>query len=325
MSQTGSGAGPYSPFSLSGEDADQAGGVAGQGAGAGEHGAEGLLALAAPAGGVPQLPGTAARLVRAPALGCRLAVPGRSVRCVPAMPAAHPQWEDHCVAQHHSHHRSTPPAHVDRVYRGHWAPGGGLVTIEDPDGTVTGVLTHVVRHSPSGLAWGCSGSGPADLARSLLIDALDDQARCPRCAGSGVWDAALGVDLNLEALSDGARNELIVDCPDCDHGWNPVIGRIYQRLKIAVISTLPPEGDWTLARGDILAFVADQAPRRALTARAPSAPGEKTMPSPPAPGPGGPPLVGAGRLLPERAAGRQMPSARGPVRRATRRAGGRAA
>lgn len=33
-------------------------------------------------------------------------------------------------------------------------------------------LRHYVRHSPTGFSWGYYGSGPADLARSLLWDAL---------------------------------------------------------------------------------------------------------------------------------------------------------
>lgn len=30
-------------------------------------------------------------------------------------------------------------------------------------------LNHVVRHSPTGIEWGYAGSGPADLARSVLL------------------------------------------------------------------------------------------------------------------------------------------------------------
>lgn len=33
-------------------------------------------------------------------------------------------------------------------------------------------LPHKVRHSPTGFAWGYGGSGPADLARSILADHL---------------------------------------------------------------------------------------------------------------------------------------------------------
>ena len=33
-------------------------------------------------------------------------------------------------------------------------------------------LLHRVRHSPDGFEWGYGGSGPADLARSILADVL---------------------------------------------------------------------------------------------------------------------------------------------------------
>lgn len=31
-------------------------------------------------------------------------------------------------------------------------------------------LTHIQKHSPTGMSWGYSGSGPADLALSILAD-----------------------------------------------------------------------------------------------------------------------------------------------------------
>jgi hypothetical protein len=38
-------------------------------------------------------------------------------------------------------------------------------------------LPHEVRHSPTGFEWGYLGSGPADLARCLLLDALPFEER----------------------------------------------------------------------------------------------------------------------------------------------------
>lgn len=40
-------------------------------------------------------------------------------------------------------------------------------TVVDRDGEVR-PLPHLVRHSPGGFSWGYGGSGPADLARSVL-------------------------------------------------------------------------------------------------------------------------------------------------------------
>lgn len=43
------------------------------------------------------------------------------------------------------------------------------------NGEARASVTHVVRHSPSGLEWGYGGSGPADLARSVLLALADEE------------------------------------------------------------------------------------------------------------------------------------------------------
>lgn len=62
------------------------------------------------------------------------------------------------------------------IYRGYSeddgsAMGPETVFVQDEQGTVTR-LKHEVRHSPDGFSWGYGGSGPADLARSILADHL---------------------------------------------------------------------------------------------------------------------------------------------------------
>ncbi len=47
------------------------------------------------------------------------------------------------------------------------------------DGTACATVRHVVRHSPTGIEWGYSGSGPADLAWSVLL-ALADEGTADR-------------------------------------------------------------------------------------------------------------------------------------------------
>ena len=54
-----------------------------------------------------------------------------------------------------------------------------LVKPDNDEGTGTAYeLRHHVRHSPTGFEWGYFGSGPAELARCILIDYLElhDQA-----------------------------------------------------------------------------------------------------------------------------------------------------
>ena len=63
--------------------------------------------------------------------------------------------------------------------------GEGWVTITR--GGEERLLRHAIRHSPTGLSWGYAGSGPADLALSVLTDALGQRARCAVCAATGGW------------------------------------------------------------------------------------------------------------------------------------------
>ncbi|CAB1129528.1 protein of unknown function [Candidatus Hydrogenisulfobacillus filiaventi] len=59
----------------------------------------------------------------------------------------------------------------ERVYVGLRRPHAEVVVLEEG---ATRPLRHVGNHSPSGFEWGYGGSGPADLARSLLADATGD-------------------------------------------------------------------------------------------------------------------------------------------------------
>ena len=54
-----------------------------------------------------------------------------------------------------------------------------VVLMRRVDGTATATVAHAERHSPSGIEWGYAGSGPADLARSVLL-ALADEATAER-------------------------------------------------------------------------------------------------------------------------------------------------
>ena len=49
-----------------------------------------------------------------------------------------------------------------------------VVLYRDIDGTAKASVPHVARHSPTGIEWGYRGSGPSDLARSVLISLFDE-------------------------------------------------------------------------------------------------------------------------------------------------------
>lgn len=64
------------------------------------------------------------------------------------------------------------------MYRGRRLnPGDGtlsdvLIEVSRDQGVTWHPLRHVEIHSPTGMSWGYDGSGPADLAVSILADAL---------------------------------------------------------------------------------------------------------------------------------------------------------
>lgn len=146
-----------------------------------------------------------------------------------------------------------PPAR----YRGRWNERGvPLVTVEDPCGRTLRVLAHVLRHSPDGFAWGYHGSGPADLARSLLIDALGDDARCATCAGTRActWDTTL--QRNVPSRTVPHRLADRYRCPDCQDGHSALVGRLYHAFEREVIAELPQQQSWTLTVDEIRTWVA---------------------------------------------------------------------
>jgi hypothetical protein len=129
------------------------------------------------------------------------------------------------------------------------------VTVFEPAAGWSAPLTHFLRHSPAGFEWGYGGSGPADLARALLIDALGPAALCPGCNGSEhvVWT---GPDTDNDpepwhpARHAGTDPELITDCT-CDDGIRALP---YHDFKFAVVAGWT--GDtWTITRAEILDFL----------------------------------------------------------------------
>lgn len=58
-----------------------------------------------------------------------------------------------------------------KYYMAERKPLGPVVTVNQ-EGEWDYTLPHICRHSPDGFEWGYGGSGPADLALSMLTDAV---------------------------------------------------------------------------------------------------------------------------------------------------------
>ncbi len=151
-----------------------------------------------------------------------------------------------------------PAAQAEIVYHGYRCDTSwpGIVVIETAAGQTLGPLRHVVRHSPTSLNWGYPGSGPADLARSLLIAALGDQARCPACVGSGklVLTSDDADQRSYLPERDGdVHPEVVLRCVDCDgDGYRSLP---YHQFKYAHVAKWGRE--WRITRAEILNWLAE--------------------------------------------------------------------
>jgi len=100
------------------------------------------------------------------------------VRLGPGLPVCTcPDWKRHGhghICKHIVMAQLTEPA---VAYVGIRTQEGALVWVvrNRPKGTTVEPLRHIVRHSPTGFEWGYLGSGPADLALSILADFLHDE------------------------------------------------------------------------------------------------------------------------------------------------------
>jgi hypothetical protein len=117
-------------------------------------------------------------------------------------------------------------------YRGYYQAGhGGVIEALAADDSTVAVVAHLPKHSPTGMSWGYHGSGPSDAARSLLIAAIGQAARCPLCRGTAP----------LSCL--------------CDMGYRQLP---YHQFKDEVIARLPEQ--WTLVRADVIWWLLKNVP-----------------------------------------------------------------
>lgn len=141
---------------------------------------------------------------------------------------------------------------------------------------LVGPLPHHSKHSPSGFSWGYAGSGPAELARCLLIDHLGDKAWCERCRGAGklVWrfprdgestdspswirsairavEAVLQYDPGVDygALTAAGDPHDVGPCDACWGERTSFPPATYQRLKFDKVTRWPIDG-WELTSVEI--------------------------------------------------------------------------
>jgi hypothetical protein len=112
-------------------------------------------------------------------------------------------------------------------YRGHRSAEDLAVVLVEHEGGWTENLAHHRKHTPAGFEWGYLGSGPAELARCLIIDHMGPRAWCAACEGTGINGPAyrhrdtLDPDQCWVCMGEGTS-------------FQPVV---YQSLKFEIVST----------------------------------------------------------------------------------------
>jgi hypothetical protein len=186
-------------------------------------------------------------------------------RVLDDMPALPPDPDDEefhrrKAAESRQHVHTGPPLPDKAVFVGR-PPKSVMIRMRSgifgrSDGVALGQLTHHVKHSPSGFAWGYGGSGPADLARCILIAVVGETARCQECAGT--TEVYVGDPANPRPFIPGVDNrDGFSPCFSCDCG-NAEVGDLYQRFKDNYVSKWPQDAGWEIRVGAVREWIAEQ-------------------------------------------------------------------
>lgn len=154
---------------------------------------------------------------------------------------------------------SAGPNGAATCYHGaRYASGEVRVIAHDAASGWRAPLVHIVTHAPiSGFSWGRPSAGAADLARSLLVDALGPHALCPACSGRCrvVW-LGPAADEDPEPYDPDRHAEVdedrITPCL-CLDGLRVLP---YHALKLAFVALLPDH--WKVGRDELLHWLLGQ-------------------------------------------------------------------
>jgi hypothetical protein len=117
-------------------------------------------------------------------------------------------------------------------YRANQRGGGCLVTVSDDAGDESVLSPAAIdskfelRHSPDGFQWGYAGSGPAELARAMLVRVIpdDDRVRHPRCYQAFKADTISRIkkdefEIDFKAVQEWFERWLVEHGETVARGW----------------------------------------------------------------------------------------------------------
>jgi hypothetical protein len=131
---------------------------------------------------------------------------------------------------------------MKKLYQGRRGESGAQVTVTDDNGTrPLPLCLEIINHSPDGFEWGYGGSGPAQLALALCVDALGGNNKVSGpCAG--IDDTGACEPLCKCALTEPHIKHKCA----CGNSWYKQsierARRIYQQFKFAHIAVIDDDG-----------------------------------------------------------------------------------
>jgi hypothetical protein len=148
-----------------------------------------------------------------------------------------------------------PTSDLDNSTVIHGYPGDRVV-LERADGTLLGPLPHLIKHSPTGFAWGYGGSGPAELSRCVLAAVLGPRAACSVCGGRGRLAPEEDGEDWREVAFDPARHDAdaAVACWNCEQGID-LPGTLYQQYKQTVVAAWPGGQEFRVTVAEVRAWL----------------------------------------------------------------------
>jgi hypothetical protein len=152
-----------------------------------------------------------------------------------------------------------------KLYQGRrYDSGAEVLVISDKGKYPLPRRNDVSNHSPDGFEWGYGGSGPAQLALALCIDALGGNEPPLQTQCAGIDDQGGCVPLCRCAV-EGPHAEHRCGNKECGNKWwRSTIQRalrVYQGFKFQHIATLDgplsTEDEWSFTADQVLQWIAE--------------------------------------------------------------------
>lgn len=150
--------------------------------------------------------------------------------------------------------------HYEVIREGSSLVGEGTVRLRAVDGDKTREVRQVIFHSPTGMEFGFHGSGPADLALTILADHLGEDLPFDAVRRGGWYrPCPHPVDENGDPAEDAS-------CVKCDGTGDLFVPSkamlLYQQFKAQFIAPQSQAGPFTIEGAAIDEFVMKEKERR---------------------------------------------------------------